>query len=152
MAISVKEKQNLNDLEELFQGKTTLLTGHSGVGKSSLLNYFVPELGLKTSSISDFSSKGKHTTTFAEMHVMNENTFLIDTPGIKEFGIVDMQKAEISQYFPEMRELRNKCRFNNCLHVNEPGCAVREAVENGEIYKSRYQTYLSVLFEENDHR
>jgi ribosome biogenesis GTPase len=152
MAISVKEKQNLDDLEELLQGKTTLLTGHSGVGKSSLLNYFVPELGLKTSSISDFSSKGKHTTTFAEMHVMNENTFLIDTPGIKEFGIVDMQKAEISQYFPEMRELRNKCRFNNCLHVNEPGCAVREAVENGEIYKSRYQTYLSVLFEENDHR
>ncbi|MGZ5242500.1 MAG: ribosome small subunit-dependent GTPase A [Bacteroidia bacterium] len=152
MAISVKEKLNLDELTDLLHGKTSLLTGHSGVGKSSLLNYFVPDLGLKTSTISEFSSKGKHTTTFAEMHVIDAETFIIDTPGIKEFGIVDMKKPEVSHFFPEMRALINKCRFNNCLHVNEPGCAVREAVENGEIYQSRYQTYLSVLFEENDHR
>ncbi len=152
LAISVKEKQNLDELSGLLHGKTSLLTGHSGVGKSSLLNYFVPELGLKTSTISNFSSKGKHTTTFAEMHVIEKDTYIIDTPGIKEFGIVDMEKAEISHFFPELRDLINSCKFNNCLHINEPGCAVREAVENNQIYQSRYNTYLSVLHEENDHR
>jgi ribosome biogenesis GTPase len=151
-SVSVKKEINLDHLKEVLQGKTTLLTGHSGVGKSSLLNYLMPELKLKTAAISEFSMKGKHTTTFAEMHEIGENTYIIDTPGIKEFGMVDMNKEEVSHYFPEMRELLGQCRFNNCLHINEPGCAVIEALEEGKIELSRYNSYLSIVQGEDTHR
>lgn len=151
-SVSVKKEINLDRLKGMLLGKTTLLTGHSGVGKSSLLNYLMPELKLKTAAISGFSMKGKHTTTFAEMHEIGEKTYIIDTPGIKEFGIVDINKEEVSHYFPEMRDLLGQCRFNNCLHINEPGCAVIEAMEEGKIELSRYNSYLSIVAGEDTHR
>ena len=134
----------------LLSHKTTLISGHSGTGKSSLINALHPIFELKTGAISAASSKGKHTTTFAEMHVIDNKTFIIDTPGIKDFGVVEMQKEEISHYFPEMRKLLGKCRFSNCLHINEPGCAVLEAVGKGNISTERYESYLSILRNEDN--
>lgn len=128
----------------LLKGKTTLLSGHSGVGKSSLINTLLPESTLKIGEISDWSKKGKHTTTFAEMIPIGNEGFIIDTPGINEFGIVDMDKSEIGHYFPEFRKLLNECRFHNCVHVNEPGCAILQAVEEGNISVDRYESYLSI--------
>lgn len=151
-AVSIKQEINLAVLTAILDGKVSLLTGHSGVGKSSLLNYMVPALKLKTASISDFSMKGKHTTTFAEMHEVRRGTYIVDTPGIKEFGMVDMDKEEVSHYFPEMRQLTGQCRFNNCMHINEPGCAIIAAVEEGRIYPSRYSSYLSIVEGEDTHR
>ncbi|WP_299825005.1 ribosome small subunit-dependent GTPase A [uncultured Pontibacter sp.] len=145
MAVSAKTREGLDEIEELLQGKTTLLSGHSGVGKSTLINLLVPDLELKTSEISDFSDKGVHTTTFAEMFEVNKDTFIIDTPGIKELGIVDIPAAELGHYFPEMRERLNQCRFNNCTHFNEPGCAVIEAVRQNDISLTRYESYLSMM-------
>ncbi|PRY13158.1 ribosome biogenesis GTPase [Pontibacter ummariensis] len=145
LPVSAKNEEGIEAIRELLQGKTTLLSGHSGVGKSSLINLLVPDLELKTSEISDFSDKGVHTTTFAEMFEVNEDTFIIDTPGIKELGIVDIPPVELSHFFPEMRERLNQCRFNNCTHFNEPGCAVIEAVRRNEISLSRYESYLSML-------
>ena len=134
------------DLHLLLKGKTTLFAGHSGVGKSTLLNKLHPGINQKTAEISDYSSKGIHTTTFAEMFMIEEDTFVIDTPGIKEWGLVDMNEQELSDYFPEMRELRLNCKFGSkCLHVNEPKCAIIPAVENGTIALSRYDSYLSML-------
>ena len=145
-------KGDLAEIKEQIHNKTTLISGHSGTGKTTLLNALDPDLQLKTANISEFSLKGKHTTTFAEMHILDDKTYVIDTPGIKEFGLSDMKKEEISHLFPEMRSLLGQCKFNNCLHVNEPGCVVIEAVEKGEIYPQRYQSYLSILSEEETHR
>lgn len=128
-----------------MKGKTSLIFGHSGVGKSTLLNALEPSLDLKTGEISDVHNKGKHTTTFAEMFELKNGGFVIDTPGVKEFGMVNMEKEEISHYFPEIFSESTRCKFGNCVHINEPKCAVKAAVENGEIAESRYSNYLSIL-------
>ena len=145
MLISVKENQGLNELKELFQDKISLMSGHSGVGKSSLLNIMLPELQLKTQVVSGWSGKGLHTTTFAEMFDLPFGGKIIDTPGLREFGLVDISKQELSHYFPEMRKLISNCQFNNCLHFNEPGCAIKQAVHNEEITMERYISYCNIL-------
>lgn len=138
--------ENHDDILNRLRGKTTLFTGHSGVGKSTLLNRLDPAINQKVGDVSDFSEKGTHTTTFAEMFRIDEDTFVIDTPGIKEWGLVDMNEQELSDYFPEMRDRRLDCKFGSkCLHVNEPKCAILDAVEKGEISLSRYESYLSML-------
>jgi ribosome biogenesis GTPase len=143
--ISVKHKKDIELLRSLSRDKVTLIAGHSGVGKSTLVNAMDEHLQLKIGEISETHLKGKHTTTFAEMHHLNYGGFIIDTPGIKELGLVDMEKDEISNYFPEMRALKPECKFNNCLHLNEPKCAVIKAVEEGRIAVSRYHTYLGIM-------
>ncbi|MBX2914622.1 MAG: ribosome small subunit-dependent GTPase A [Cyclobacteriaceae bacterium] len=145
LIISAQHDAEVETVQLQLQGKVTLVAGHSGVGKSTLLNRLLPGLKLATGAISDYSEKGTHTTTFAEMFQVNENTFIIDTPGIKEWGLVDMEPQEISDYFPEMRNLRLSCRFGSrCLHLNEPKCAVLDAVEQGTIAASRYNSYISM--------
>lgn len=152
LEVSALHGTNTYQLQSLLQDKTSLLSGHSGVGKSTLINLLVPDLSLKTDTISDYSSKGKHTTTFAEMHTLPDGGYIIDTPGIKEFGLVDMEKEEVSHYFPEMVALLNQCKFHNCTHLDEPGCAVIEAVRHEKIAFSRYESYLSIASgEDNRH-
>ncbi len=136
----------------LLTGKVSLLAGHSGVGKSSLVNAIAPSLHLRTTEVSTYANKGVHTTTFAEMFELSPDTFLIDTPGIKELGLIDIEREELSHFFPEMRDRLNECRFHNCLHVNEPDCAVLAAVEAGDIAGSRYLSYLSMLENEDNRR
>ncbi|MGG5902242.1 ribosome small subunit-dependent GTPase A [Sphingobacterium sp. 1.A.5] len=148
--VSALEKQNIEDLKQVLKDKITLVSGHSGVGKSTLINALIPGLELKTGNISDWSDKGKHTTTFAEMIDLPFGGKLIDTPGIRELGIVDIEPQELSHFFPEMRMLLNQCKFHNCRHINEPGCAVLEALEKGEIESSRYDSYLSIYNNENN--
>ncbi|WP_156305300.1 ribosome small subunit-dependent GTPase A [Sphingobacterium endophyticum] len=148
--VSALEKENIETLNGVLQDRITLVSGHSGVGKSTLINAIVPGLDLKTGMISDWSDKGKHTTTFAEMIDLPFGGKLIDTPGIRELGIVDIEPQELSHYFPEMRKLLNQCRFHNCRHINEPGCAVLQALENGGIEPSRYESYLSIYHNENN--
>lgn len=147
---------NDDDLKEQFkpllEGKTTLLSGHSGVGKSTLLNKLAPEANQTTKEISKFSAKGVHTTTFAEMFTVGLDSYLIDTPGIKEFGILDIDDFELSHYFVEMRHYLGQCRYNNCQHVNEPGCVVLEKLEEGYIHPYRYDSYINILTEEDSHR
>jgi ribosome biogenesis GTPase / thiamine phosphate phosphatase len=134
------------EIRNVLQHKITLVAGHSGVGKSTLLNKISPEIDQSIGDISEFSEKGKHTTTFAEMFKLNENTYVIDTPGVKEWGLVDMNQQEISDYFPEMRERRLECKFGSkCIHINEPKCAILEAVKSGVIALSRYENYLSMI-------
>ncbi|WP_138484909.1 ribosome small subunit-dependent GTPase A [Dyadobacter bucti] len=135
----------LEEFADLLKGKVSLLSGHSGVGKSTLVNAIAPDLDIKTQEVSTFANKGVHTTTFAEMFELEKDTFIIDSPGIKELGLSDMKPEEISHYFPEMRDLLNQCRFNNCQHINEPGCAVKDAVSEGGIALSRYESYLSMV-------
>jgi ribosome biogenesis GTPase len=144
-SVSSFDKKQVESLKKIFKDKTTLVTGHSGVGKSSLLNAMEPALNLKTGEISMTHLKGMHTTTFAELHELSFGAKIIDTPGIKELGLVEMKKEEVGHYFPEIRSRMNDCKFNNCLHVNEPKCAVREAVERGEISPERYDSYLRIL-------
>jgi ribosome biogenesis GTPase len=146
---SVVSGQGLDELKTLLTNKTTLLSGHSGVGKSSLLNTIEPNLHIKTAVISSHHLKGQHTTTFAEMHALSFGGFIIDTPGIREFGIVDIEDALLSHYFREMRAYIGQCRFNNCKHLNEPGCAVMKAVAEGSISEERYHSYLSILANED---
>ena len=143
--ISAEWEKDIALLRNVSKDKITLIAGHSGVGKSTLVNAMDPELQLKVGEISEAHFKGKHTTTFAEMHVLKYGGFIIDTPGIKELGLVDMEKEEISDYFPEMRALKSECKFNNCLHINEPKCAIIKAVEEGHIAVSRYNTYLGIM-------
>jgi ribosome biogenesis GTPase len=143
--ISSYNKQHVNNLKEIFKDKTTLIAGHSGVGKSTLINALEPGLDIKTGQISQVHSKGKHTTTFAELHALNFGGSIIDSPGIKELGLVEMKKEEVGHYFPEIRALMNDCKFNNCLHVNEPKCAVIKAVEEGKLSEERYISYLKIL-------
>lgn len=148
--VSALEKENIEELNEVLKDKITLISGHSGVGKSTLINAIIPGADLKTGNISDWSDKGKHTTTFAEMIDLPFGGKLIDTPGIRELGIVDIEPQELSHYFPEMRNLLNQCKFHNCRHINEPGCAVLDALENGGIEPSRYDSYLSIYNNENN--
>lgn len=145
LATTALTKEGLEPFEKLLEGKVSLLSGHSGVGKSTLVNAIAPDLDIKTQEVSTFANKGVHTTTFAEMFELVPGTFIIDSPGIKELGLADMKPEEISHYFPEMRRKLNECRFNNCQHINEPGCAIKDAVENGEIAFSRYESYLSMV-------
>jgi ribosome biogenesis GTPase len=149
--VSALEGTNVDEVVTELKDKVSLLSGHSGVGKSSLLNAIIPDLELRTHQISEWSDKGMHTTTFAEMFELPEGGFIIDTPGIRELGIIDIEKQELSHFFPEMRSRMHDCRFNNCRHINEPGCAVLEALENGEIEPSRYDSYLSI-YHGNDTR
>lgn len=149
-AVSALEGDHIEELRDLLTDKISLVSGHSGVGKSTLVNAIVPGMALKTGEISDWSDKGKHTTTFAEMIDLPFGGKLIDTPGIRELGIVDIEKQELSHFFPEMRALLNQCKFHNCRHINEPGCAVLTAVEEGEIEPSRYESYISIYNNENN--
>ncbi|MBK5719408.1 ribosome small subunit-dependent GTPase A [Dysgonomonas sp. Marseille-P4677] len=150
--ISALHKQGIETLQEKIKNKVTLFSGHSGVGKSTLINTLIPDTHLKTGAISDYHGKGMHTTTFSEMIELPQGGFIIDTPGIKGFGVVDMEKEEIFHYFPEIFKCSKYCRFNNCIHLNEPGCAVREAVENHCISESRYKSYLSMMEEESEEK
>lgn len=145
MLISVKDKIGVDNLLHTLKDKTSLISGHSGVGKSSLINHLLPDLELRTKEVSGWSGKGLHTTTFAEMFDLPEGGHIIDTPGIREFGLVDIPKQELSHYFPEMKTLIQDCQFNNCLHMNEPGCAVKAAVESGKIHVDRYVSYCTIL-------
>jgi ribosome biogenesis GTPase / thiamine phosphate phosphatase len=142
---SVKENKGIDELKKLLENKITLLSGHSGVGKSSFINLLMPGQNLKIQDVSGWSGKGLHTTTFAEMFDLPFGARVIDTPGMREFGLVDISKQELSHYFPEMRELIQHCQFNNCLHTNEPGCAVIKAVQEGKIYPERYISYCNIL-------
>jgi len=146
---SVNDKIGLDEVKELLQNKTTLVAGHSGVGKSSLLNAIEPNLNLRTGIISKTSFNGQHTTTFAQMHPLSFGGFIIDTPGIREFGVVDLNNAELSHYFKEMKPFIGKCKFNNCQHIHEPQCTVLEALEAGKIPAERYQSYLSIMANED---
>ena len=143
--MSVEKNEGIKDVQEVLEHKTTLVSGHSGVGKSSFINTLIPSFALKTQEVSGWSGKGLHTTTFAEMYDLPFGGRIIDTPGIREFGLVDISKQELSHYFPEMRNVISGCQFNNCLHVNELGCAVKAAVESGEINVERYVSYYNIL-------
>ena len=160
LQMSIKEKTGLNEVIQMLKQKTTLISGHSGVGKTAFINEILPELGLKTQDVSGWSGKGLHTTTFAEMYDLpsdpdspdsyrdrdfRDGGKIIDTPGMREFGLVDLPRQELSHYFPEMRELLVNCQFNNCLHINEPGCVVKDAVINGGIPEDRYISYVKIL-------
>jgi len=145
MLISVIKREGLDELLKILEGKTSLLSGHSGVGKSSLINAILPLQQLKTRDVSGWSGKGMHTTTFAEIHELPGGGQIIDTPGIREFGLVDIPKRELAHYFPEMRERLNECQFNNCIHLNEPGCAIKKAVVEGEVFEDRYISYCKIL-------
>ncbi|MFN3555193.1 MAG: ribosome small subunit-dependent GTPase A [Bacteroidales bacterium] len=150
LKVSATQGTHLKELASLLAGKTTLLSGHSGVGKSTLVNAIEPNLNLKTGDISFVHLKGKHTTTFAEMFALANGGYIIDTPGIKEFGLVDFEPWELSHYYPEMRECFNQCRFDNCTHVHEPGCRVKEELEKGTVSPSRYYNYLNILSGEDN--
>jgi len=147
--LSLFNMTNLGILEQLMKDKISLISGNSGVGKTTLLNSLNPALTLKTEAISDYHKQGKHITTFPEMHQMPFGGFVIDTPGIRGFGVVGMSRNEIYHFFPEIFRISKECRFNNCLHLDEPGCAVRVAVENGGIDPLRYRSYINILEDEN---
>ncbi len=135
----------IDNLKDLLHNKVSLISGHSGVGKSSLINAIQPQLSLKTGALSIAHLKGTHTTTFSEIFELDFGGFIIDTPGIKELGLVEMKKEEVGHYFPEIRDRMQNCKFNNCIHVNEPKCAILKAVEEGEINEERYRNYLGIL-------
>ena len=150
LGISAKTGKNVEEVKALMKGKTSMFSGHSGVGKSTLLNYIEPGLQLKTAQISEQHLQGQHTTTFAEMYDLEWGARIIDTPGIKGFGLVDMEKDEIGDYFPEFFALKGQCKFNNCLHLDEPQCAVKEALEKDELAWSRYKSYVAMVTGEDE--
>ena len=143
--ISVEKGIGIEEVKELLKDKISLLSGHSGVGKSSFINIVCPQLDIKTQDVSGWSGKGLHTTTFAEMYDLQFGGKIIDTPGMREFGLVDLSKQELSHYFPEMRVRISNCQFNNCLHINEPGCAIKKALEDEDINIDRYISYCNIL-------
>jgi ribosome biogenesis GTPase / thiamine phosphate phosphatase len=145
LRISLLNREGLEPLEDILKDKTTLISGHSGVGKSSFINAVLPGSVIKTKDVSGWSGKGMHTTTFAEMYDLPDGGRIIDTPGMREFGLVDISREELSGYFPEMKMLLQNCQFNNCKHINEPGCAIKEAVASGEIAEDRYVSYYNIL-------
>ncbi|MDP1762756.1 MAG: ribosome small subunit-dependent GTPase A [Sediminibacterium sp.] len=145
LLVSVQDNIGIAEVKSLLHNKTTLLSGHSGVGKSTFINTVFPEFNLRTQEVSGWSGKGLHTTTFAEMFDLADGGQVIDTPGVREFGIVDIPKQELSHYFPEMKQLMNNCQFNNCMHINEPGCVVKDAVNKGTVSVDRYASYLTIL-------
>ncbi len=151
--VSVPKKTNIDLIETYMRGKVCLFTGHSGVGKSTLINCIAPELNLKTAEISQQHKQGQHTTTFAELFVIptEPESYLIDTPGIKGFGVVNFEEHEIGDYFPEFFALKHQCKFNNCLHINEPKCAVKNALHQNKIANSRYKSYLQLMAGEDEH-
>ena len=151
IGISAKTGKNMDKVKALMEGKVSMFAGHSGVGKSTLINAIEPNLELKTQEISMQHSQGQHTTTFAEMFDLSFDAQIIDTPGIKGFGVVDMDKEEVGDYFPEFFELKQYCKFNNCIHVDEPKCAVKEALDKDELAFSRYRSYLQILEGEEEH-
>ncbi len=148
--ISLKDNEGTDDLKKLLKDKTTLLSGHSGVGKSTFINRIFPELHLKTQDVSGWSGKGMHTTTFAEMFDLPVGGKIIDTPGIREMGLVDINKHELAHYFPEMKTMMVNCQFNNCMHINEPDCAIKKGVNDFTIDTDRYVSYLNILDSIND--
>ncbi|MGV6844839.1 MAG: ribosome small subunit-dependent GTPase A [Lutibacter sp.] len=145
LKIEALSQKNINEVKSLMKGKTTIFSGHSGVGKSTLINAIAPHLALKTAPISKQHQQGMHTTTFAEMYPLSFGGFIIDTPGIKGFGVVDFNPQEIAHYFPEFFEASEHCKYNNCLHINEPHCAVKQQLESGEIATSRYKSYIQLM-------
>ena len=145
LSMSLEQQEGIDEVKNLLNNKITLLSGHSGVGKSSFINIVFPGLLLKTQDVSDWSGKGLHTTTFAEMFDLPGGGKIIDTPGLREFALMDIEKNELSHYFPEMKSLITECRFNNCMHIDEPGCAVKQAIEEGKISADRYISYLNIL-------
>ena len=149
--ISAKTGKNIDKVVERMQGKVCMFSGHSGVGKSTIVNAIEPSLDLKTKEISDQHKQGQHTTTFAEMYDLENDMRIIDTPGIKGFGMVDMEPEEVSGYFPEFFELQSNCKFNNCIHKEEPHCAIKAALEEGTIAWSRYRSYLQILEGDDTH-
>ncbi|WP_271782655.1 ribosome small subunit-dependent GTPase A [Aquimarina algiphila] len=151
IGISAKTAKNVDKVKSIMEGKVSMFSGHSGVGKSTLINTIEQGFSLKTAEISNQHQQGQHTTTFAEMFDLGFEAKIIDTPGIKGFGVVDMDKEELGDYFPEFFELKSECKFNNCLHINEPKCAVKAALENEEIAWSRYKSYLQILEGEEEH-
>ncbi len=152
LTMSARSGDNLEKFKTKLVGNISLIAGHSGVGKSTILNLLSPNINQKTSEVSTFANKGIHTTTFAEMFEIEKDTFVIDTPGIKELGLMDIYDEEINHFFPEMRDLFGQCKFHNCTHTHEPDCAVVEAVERGEISISRYESYLSMMEGIDSHR
>jgi ribosome biogenesis GTPase len=142
--ISIEKQIGLAEIKELLVDKTTLVSGHSGVGKSSFINYLFPDLDINTQEVSDWSGKGMHTTTFAQMYDMPAGGSVIDTPGMRELALANLEKEELAQYFPEMRAKMSGCQFNNCQHINEPGCAVKAAVEKGLITEARFFSYVDL--------
>ena len=136
---------SVRPLMDDLKGRTTLFSGHSGVGKSTLINQLIPDIALRTQEVSGYSGKGQHTTTFAEMFDLPFGGRIIDTPGVKEIGLIYLKREELAHYFPEMKKRLNDCRFNNCLHLNEPGCAVKDAVASGDLHEDRYLCYLSIM-------
>lgn len=152
LPITAFSEEDIKNVQKMIDQKTSLFSGHSGVGKSTLLNQLSSDIHQKTAEVSTFANKGVHTTTYAEMFQTGPETFVIDTPGIKELGLMDINEGELSHYFPEMRDLLGECKFYNCRHTHEPGCAVREAVDAGQIAGSRYYNYLSMLENEDNRR
>lgn len=153
LTTSVKNQTNIDKVKSLLKNKTSLFAGNSGVGKSSLINLIDSKLNLKTSEISDYHKSGKHTTTFAEMFELSFGGYIIDSPGIRGFGLHDIKDEELFHFFPEIFRISKNCKYNNCTHVHEPGCAIKDAVENGTVSLLRYENYLSILFDdESKHR
>lgn len=151
IGVSAKTEKNVDKIKSLMRGKVSMFAGHSGVGKSTLVNAIEPTLNIKTKEISTQHMQGQHTTTFAEMFDLSFDAKIIDTPGVKGFGVVDMEKEEVGDYFPEFFKLKQNCKFNNCLHVKEPKCAVKKALDNDEIAFSRYRSYLQIIEGEDEH-
>jgi ribosome biogenesis GTPase len=151
LRISSTQQKGIDELKEMMKGNVSMFSGHSGVGKSTLINVLQPTLNLKTKAISEQHSQGQHTTTFAEMFDLDFGAQIIDTPGIRGFGVVDMEKAEVGDYFPEFFALKDQCKFNNCLHKDEPHCAVKDALEEDKISWSRYKSYIQILEGEDEH-